>query len=144
MVRFLTFHLNSRPRSNSLLPPRLLSVLLSSTRSLIHVWVPTCATISIAESRVAIQRALGGDQLGGPSLCGSCSGESVSPASSPTRTHPFFNCGEKDRGRISVIYQPEAAYKYQMAGTRKRIFHSDRAERLTRVEASPLARQGHL
>lgn len=97
LVRFLTFHLNSRPRGSSLLPPRLLSVLLSSTRTIIHVWVPTCATISMAESRVAIQRALGGDQLGGPSLCGSCSGESVSPASSPTRTHPFLNCGEKDR-----------------------------------------------
>ena len=97
-------------------------MLLSSTCTIIHVWVPTCATISIAESRVAIQRALGGDQLGGPSLCGSWSGESVSPASSPTRTHPFLNCGEKDRGRRSVIYQSEPAYKYQMAGTRKRIF----------------------
>ena len=45
-----------------------------------------------------------GDQLGGPSLSGSWSVESDSPASSPTRTHAFLNCGgEKQREDFSDV-----------------------------------------
>lgn len=68
---------------------------------------------------------MGGDRLGGPSLCGSGGVETVTPAPLLTRTHPFLNCREKEwkemgGGGILVIYFPsETAYKYQMAEMRK-------------------------